>query len=127
MHRFYTLSVLTSRIFSSPKRCCLFLILVAMALLAGCGAVGRTATTSSPTDSTKPGQLQVTPSSINLGMARVGSHKSQPASLANSGPSTITVTQATVTGGFSVAGLSLPITLAARQSHGFNVIFAPKV
>jgi len=47
--------------------------------------------------------------------------------MTNSGGSSLTVTKVTPTGtGFTVSGLSLPLTLAAGQSQGFTVIFTPQ-
>ena len=49
-----------------------------------------------------------------------------PETLTNSGGSNVTVTQVSPSGtGFSVSGLSLPLTLAAGQSQGFSVTFTP--
>src|SRR5207302_888656 len=51
-----------------------------------------------------------------------------PVTITNSGTTSITVSQASVTGtGFSVSGLTLPLTLAAGQGRGFSVSFAPQV
>src|SRR6202035_2343729 len=44
----------------------------------------------------------------------------------NNGGSSVTITQASPSGtGYSVTGLSLPLTLAANQSASFSVAFAP--
>jgi len=73
------------------------------------------------------GFLAVSPASIALGSVLIGSSQKQQATLTNSGGSTLTVSQATVTGtGFSLAGLALPLTLAAGQSTNFSVAFAPQ-
>ncbi len=73
-----------------------------------------------------PGQLTST-SSLNFGSITVGKSLSLSATLTNTGGSSVTVSQAAVTGtGFSVTGLSLPLTLAAGQSTNFNVVFAPQ-
>src|SRR6516164_2372255 len=55
-------------------------------------------------------QLGVSPTSVNFGSIAVGSSAPQTATLTNSGPDTLTVSQANVTGtGFSISGLSLPL------------------
>jgi hypothetical protein len=73
------------------------------------------------------GALTVTPTSIAFGSIQVGSSQKQSATLTNSGGSNVTVTQATTAGvGFSVTGLTLPLTLAAGQSASFSVAFAPQ-
>jgi hypothetical protein len=46
--------------------------------------------------------------------------------ITNTGGSSVTVSQATATGtGYSVNGMTLPLTLAAGASKSFNVVFAP--
>src|SRR5207244_2214073 len=73
------------------------------------------------------GQLAATPASVSLGNVQVGATQTQLVTITNSGGTTITVSQASVTGtGFGVSGLTLPLTLAAGQSRGFSVSFAPQ-
>jgi hypothetical protein len=73
------------------------------------------------------GQLTVSPSSLNFSSVTVGTNQTLPATLTNSGGSSVTVTQATFSGsGYAMTGLSLPITLSAGQSVPFNVIFSPQ-
>ena len=73
-----------------------------------------------------PGQLTVTPSSITFGSVPVGTTQTQSATLANSGGSSLTISQATVNGsGFTLSGLTMPLTLAAGQSVAVNVSFTP--
>jgi len=74
------------------------------------------------------GQLVATPASVSLGNVQVGATQTQPVTITNSGGTTVTVSQASVTGsGFSVSGLTLPLALAAGQSQGFSVSYAPQV
>jgi len=71
--------------------------------------------------------LAATPASVSLGNVQVGATQTQLVTITNSGGTTITVSQASVTGtGFGVSGLTLPLTLAAGQSQGFSVSFAPQ-
>ncbi|MGO9124478.1 MAG: beta strand repeat-containing protein [Terriglobales bacterium] len=73
------------------------------------------------------GQLSVGPTSLSFGSLPIGSNQTLAATLTNVGNSSVTISQATVTGaGLSVSGLSLPLTLVAGQSTGFNVVFAPQ-
>ena len=73
------------------------------------------------------GQLLATPGSVTLGNVQVGASQTQPVTITNSGTTSITVSQASVTGtGFSASGLTLPLILAAGQSQGFSVTFAPQ-
>jgi hypothetical protein len=73
-----------------------------------------------------PGQLSANPSSIGFGNVLVGNSQSAFVTLTNSGGSDITISQAVASGtGFSLSGLSVPITLAAGQSTSFTAGFAP--
>jgi hypothetical protein len=72
------------------------------------------------------GQLAASPSSFSFGNIQVGSSKSLAGTLTNSGGSSITISAAAATGsGFTLSGLSLPLTLPAGQSASFSVLFAP--
>src|SRR5437667_382083 len=73
-----------------------------------------------------PGQLTVTPSSITFGSVPVGTTQTQSATLANSGGSSLPISHATVNGnGFTLSGLTMPLTLAPGQSVAVNVSFTP--
>jgi hypothetical protein len=70
------------------------------------------------------GALSSNPSSLSFRNVEVGKAQTLSAALTNSGSSSVTVSQANVTGaGFTVSGLSLPVTLAAGQSAAFSVSF----
>ena len=71
-------------------------------------------------------QLTVNQSSVNFGSVPAGSSATQALVLGNSGGSSLTVSQATVTAPFSLGSLPLPLTLAAGQSASFSVVFAPQ-
>ena len=107
-------------------------VLLALVTMVGCqGLSGSNKTTTSKPpatqQNTKPGQLTVAPASISFSNVKVGNNQSQPATMTNSGGSSLTVNTAAATGtGFSVTGLSLPLTLNVGQSQGFTVIFAPQ-
>jgi hypothetical protein len=76
---------------------------------------------------TTQGQLTANPSSVTFGNVQVGSSQTQSATLTNSEGSSVTVSQATLTGsGFTLSGLALPLTLGAGQSATFSVVFAPQ-
>jgi Abnormal spindle-like microcephaly-assoc'd, ASPM-SPD-2-Hydin len=73
-------------------------------------------------------QLAVNPLNVSFGSVTTGSGASQLLVLSNSGGSSLTVSQAAVTGsGFSLRAPALPITLAPGQSTSFGVTFAPQV
>jgi hypothetical protein len=72
------------------------------------------------------GALTPSPASLNFGSVEVGSNQALTETLTNSGGSSVTVAQVSPTGtGYSVSGLSLPLTLTAGQSQGFSVTFTP--
>jgi hypothetical protein len=73
-----------------------------------------------------PGSLSATASSLSFGSVQVGNNQTLSETLTNSGGSSLTVTQTTVTGtGFSVTGLTLPLTLIPGQSFTFGAFFTP--
>jgi Abnormal spindle-like microcephaly-assoc'd, ASPM-SPD-2-Hydin/Cep192 domain 4/HYDIN/CFA65/VesB-like, Ig-like domain len=72
-----------------------------------------------------PGALTVSPSSFSFGSVQTGSTQSVPATLTNTGGSSVTITQVTAGTGYSISGLSLPLTLQAGKSQAFSVVFAP--
>ena len=111
-----------------PARWNALVVFLALATMLGCqGLSSSNKTTTTTTNNPKPGQLTVTPSGISFGKVNVGNNQSQPATMTNSGGASLEVSQVTATGaGFSVSGLSLPVTLASGQSQGFTVVFTPK-
>jgi len=72
------------------------------------------------------GALSPNSSSLAFGSIQVGSNSSKPETLTNTGGSSVTVSQANLTGAaFSTSGLTLPLTLTANQSVTFTVTFTP--
>src|SRR3989475_7264586 len=96
------------------------------------GNVAITSDASNPTlnvplsgSGVTPGTLGASPSSLSFGTVLVGNNSSLQETLTNTGGSSVTISQANVSGsGFSVSGV--PATLAAGQSANFNVTFAPQ-
>ena len=73
-----------------------------------------------------PGALAASPSSLSFGNVQMGKSQSLTETVTNNGGSSVTITQASPSGtGYSVTGLSLPLTLAANQSASFSLVFAP--
>ena len=74
-----------------------------------------------------PGTLSPNPATLSFGSVQTGTSKILSETLTNSGGSSLTISQANVTGiGFSITGLTLPLTLSAGQSTNFNVLFSPQ-
>ncbi len=73
------------------------------------------------------GSLTSTPGSLNFGSVAVGTPKTISETLTNSGGSSVSITQANISGtGFTLTGLSLPASLGAGQSTTFSVTFTPQ-
>ncbi|HTA22158.1 MAG TPA: choice-of-anchor D domain-containing protein [Terriglobales bacterium] len=74
----------------------------------------------------EPGTLTPNPSSISFGSVQVGNNKSLTETVTNTGGSDVTISRAKATGtGFSINGISPPLTLTVGQSVTFNVVFTP--
>jgi hypothetical protein len=72
------------------------------------------------------GTLTINPESVAFGNVAVGTSSSQSTTLTNTGSASLTVTQVSASGtGFSVTGLTTPVTLTAGESTKFTVAFAP--
>jgi hypothetical protein len=77
-------------------------------------------------NSATPGVLSTSDSSLTFGSVQVAGSATQSETLTNTGASSVTVTQATVSGtGFRITGLSLPMTLSPGQSFTFGAVFTP--
>ncbi len=76
---------------------------------------------------TTAGALTASPSTVSFGSVQTGNSQTASETLTNSGGSSVIISQAAATGpGFSVSGITLPLTLAAGQSTSFSVAFAPQ-
>jgi hypothetical protein len=72
------------------------------------------------------GQLAVSPTSANFSGVTVGGSQNQTGTL-TAGSSSITVSSASWNGtGFSLSGISFPVTIPAGQNVPFTVTFAPQ-
>jgi hypothetical protein len=75
---------------------------------------------------TVAGQLVVAPTTVNFGNVAVGSNSAQPGTL-TAGSSDIRVLSAVWRGqGYSLSGISFPVTVPAGQRVPFTVTFAPQ-
>jgi len=73
------------------------------------------------------GSLSASSSQLSFTSVQVGTSQTLSETLTNSGGSSVTITQANVTGsGFSISGLNLPLTVATGQSTTFSIAFAPQ-
>jgi hypothetical protein len=113
---------------SRENRGPLFVFLLAI-LIASLSTSGCTGVASAPATATATtpgaGQLTVSPSSVSLSNT-VGAAASQAVIATNSGTANLKVSQASVAGtGFSITGLTLPLSLSPGQSQNFTVMFDP--
>jgi len=77
---------------------------------------------------TNTGALSCKPGNLWFGKVMVGGSNVLSARLSNTGTSNITISSVSVTGaGYSLSGLSFPMTLGPGNSAQFQVIFAPLV
>jgi hypothetical protein len=71
-------------------------------------------------------QLSMSPSSFNFSSVTVGQTKTMTVTVNNPGTSSVTISQATASGaGFTAAGITLPLTLAAGASSTFSAKCTP--
>jgi hypothetical protein len=74
-----------------------------------------------------PATLTAMPASLTFTSVQVGKNQTQTETVQNTGGVSATISQASVAGtGFSISGLSTPVTLAPGQSAPFSVTFTPQ-
>jgi Abnormal spindle-like microcephaly-assoc'd, ASPM-SPD-2-Hydin len=72
------------------------------------------------------GQVTSTPTSLGFGSVTVGSKPSLSETVTNAGGSNVTISQVGISGtGFSLRGITPPVTLTPGQNTTFALIFAP--
>jgi uncharacterized protein DUF1573/centrosomal CEP192-like protein/HYDIN/CFA65/VesB family protein/ASPM-SPD-2-Hydin domain-containing protein len=100
-------------------------------------ATGNVTITSDASDSTMtmalsgtgvvPGALGSNPTSVPFGNVQVGGDPTASETITNTGTSSVTISAVTITGtGFTVSGITTPMTLAAGKSATFVVGFDPQ-
>lgn len=102
--------------------------ILAVATLFSVGCAGTKMGTTSLSSPSPAGNLSPSNSALNFGAVQVGNTKSMSVALTNTGTqsATVQVSQITATGqGFTLAGVALPVTLAAGQSITLSVDFTP--
>jgi Abnormal spindle-like microcephaly-assoc'd, ASPM-SPD-2-Hydin len=96
--------------------------------LVSCGATSNSSTSGSGGGgATAQAQLSTSVNSVNFGNVAIGSPGTQPVTLTNSGNASLNISQATISGsGFSMSGITTPMTLTAGQNATVSVQFAPQ-
>ena len=101
----------------------LFGVLLAVALATSCGGLG---TKSNNVTSSGGATLSVTPTAVNFGNTQVGTSKNQMGTL-KAGAADITVSSADWSGqGYSLSGITFPVTVPSGKSVSFTVTFDPQ-
>lgn len=73
-----------------------------------------------------PADLAPSPASLSFGTVTVGNNSSLLETVTNTGGSSATISQVSISGtGFTLSGVTTPITLGAGQGTSFHVIFTP--
>jgi len=73
------------------------------------------------------GQLASSPSAGAFGNVTLGSQRSISETLTNTGGTSVTISQVAISGaGFSLSGITTPVTINAGQSTTFTVVFTPQ-
>src|SRR5271163_1304608 len=110
-----------------PTRWNVFAAVLALATMVGCQGLSTSKSNVQTTQTPLPGALSAAPGSVSFGNVQVGTSQSQSNTVTNTGGTSLTVTKADVTGtGFSITGLTLPLTLSPAVAKTFSVIFAPQ-
>jgi hypothetical protein len=109
-----------------PARWNALVVVLALATMLGCQGLSTGKTALQGTTNPPPGTLSAAPSSVTFGNVQTGTSQSLSEALSNTGGTSLTITQATVSGaGFSTTGLDLPLTLAPGQSSTFSIVLNP--
>jgi hypothetical protein len=106
-----------------PARWTALIVVLALALMVGCQGFSSGKSSSQPPPA---GSLSAAPASVSFGNVQVGTTQAQSDTLSNTGGTSLTITQSTVSGAGFSTGLKLPITLSPGDSATFNVIFSPQ-
>src|SRR5258707_182985 len=73
-----------------------------------------------------PGAVGSNPTSLSFGTVQVGASQKLSDTLTNTGGSSLTISQIGISAaGFTLSGITTPVTLAAGQTATFSVTFAP--
>ncbi len=97
-------------------------VLLLLLLLSGCQGLSG----GNSSGGGSGAQLKVSPASLSFGNVTVGKNGSLSETVTNTGGTAITISQAKVTGaGFSVSGVTLPVTLTTNQAATFTVKLVP--
>jgi hypothetical protein len=110
-----------------PTRWYTLVVLLALAVMVGCQGLSTGKPGSQGTPNPAPIGLTATPASVSFGSVQIGQSQTQTETVNNTGSASATISQASVSGtGFSISGITTPVTLGPGQSTSFSVTFAPQ-
>jgi hypothetical protein len=109
---------------NGSRKLLLFVAAIAALVVVGCGSTGVIGTSTTTTGS----QLTLGSTTLDFGSSTtVGSTSTKTITVTSGATQTITITQLSVTGaGFSVSGVTLPLTLSPGQSATISILFNPQ-
>ena len=103
------------------------------------GATGKVSLVSNAQDSptaialsgnglASPPAIKLNPLSLTFGDVYLGVNTVKPVTISNTGSAALVISKATINGtGFSISGLTAPVTIAGGESKNFNVSLLPTV
>jgi fibronectin type 3 domain-containing protein len=94
-------------------------------MLLGCSGVSSGSNTQTPPPSNTPGTLAVSPSTLSFGNVAVGSSSSLTGTLSATNSDVVVSSAAWNGSGYSVSGITFPVTVAAGKSTNYTVTFTP--
>ena len=102
------------------------IVLGVVACIASICSLASCALTAKGTSPEANPSISVTPSLVSFGDVKVKTQTSQTLRLSNPGSKDLVISQATISGeGFSVSGLTAPLTVPTGTSMNFTVVFKP--
>ncbi len=112
----------TTAVKNAVKASLTVLLTLVLSLLVGCAGVS----TGSGKQQASVGSLGSNPANLNFGSVTLGKNQTLSTSITNSGGSSVTISQVSVSGtGFTMSGVNTPLTLSAGQSTALSINFAP--
>ena len=111
---------------AASRRPAYYIVLDVIACIACILSLASCALTSKGSSPATNPSISVTPSLVSFGNVKIKTQTSQTLRLSNPGTKDLVISQATISGeGFSVSGLTAPLTVAAGMSMNFTVLFQP--
>jgi hypothetical protein len=101
------------------------LLNVVLFLFCSLSLVSCALTSKGSSPATNP-SISITPSLVSFGDVKIKTQTSQTLRLSNTGTTGLVISQVTISGtGFSLSGLTAPLTVAAGMGVNFTVLFQP--